>query len=365
MPRTSINELTGLATRALQNAGASSAMAAATAKALVAAEAAGLAGHGLSRVALYAQHVREGRANGATEPRIVHEKGAACLIDAQGGLAYLAMELATREAIRRATEFGVAFCGVTRSHHCGAMDYHLAPVAAAGMVGIGFTNSPAAINAWGGRKPLFGTNPIAAIFPRRRRADPLPAEPAARGQRAQALAAASDCPANEVWREQQPLIIDLSLTEVARGRIMVAAREGKPIPPGWAFDRDGNPTTDAKAALTGSMAAIGGAKGAMLALMVELLCVALTGARFGLENDSFFEPGRPASIGHALLAVNPGALAGGDVYFERVETLIRAMLADEGVRLPGDRRHESAADARANGVEIPDALLRQLRELAA
>ena len=137
MPRTSINELTGLATRALQNAGASSAMAAATAKALVAAEAAGLAGHGLSRVALYAQHVREGRARGTAEPRIVHEKGAACLIDAQGGLAYLAMELATREAIRRAAEFGVAFCGVTRSHHCGAMDYHLAPLAAAGMVGIG------------------------------------------------------------------------------------------------------------------------------------------------------------------------------------------------------------------------------------
>lgn len=332
MPRTAINDLTELAAHALQNAGASPAMAAATARALVAAEMAGLAGHGLSRVALYAQHVREGRAGGATEPRIVHEKGAACLIDAQGGLAYLAMELATREAIRRATEFGVAFCGVTRSHHCGAMDYHLAPVAAAHLVGIGFTNSPAAINAWGGRKPLFGTNPIAAVFPR---------------------------------KDRLPLVIDLSLTEVARGKIMVAARDGKPISPGWAFDRDGNPTTDAKAALTGSMAAIGGAKGAMLALMVELLCVTLTGARFGLENDSFFEPGRPASIGHAIVAINPGALAGSDVYFERIETLLAAMLADEGVRLPGERRHAAVADARVNGVEIPDALLRQLRELAA
>lgn len=340
-------------------------MARATARALVAAEAAGLGGHGLSRVALYAQHVREGRASGVTEPRIVHEKGAACLIDAQGGLAYLAMELATREAIRRATEFGVAFCGVTRSHHCGAMDYHLAPIATSGLVGVGFTNSPAAINAWGGRKPIFGTNPIAAVFPRRERADSLPAQPAARGQRAQAFAATSDLSASATLRRRLPLVIDLSLTEVARGRIMVAAREGKPIPPGWAFDRDGSPTTDARAALTGSMAAIGGAKGVMLALMVELLCVALTGARFGLENDSFFEPGRPASIGHAIVAIDPGALAGGDVYFERVETLIEAMLADEGVRLPGDRRHKSAADARANGVEIPDALLKQLRELAA
>jgi len=332
VPRLSINELTELATHALQNAGASPAMARAAARALVAAEAAGLEGHGLSRVGLYAQHVREGRANGTAEPRILHEKGASCLIDAQGSLAYLAMELATREAIRRATEFGVAFCGVTRSHHCGAMDYHLAPLAAAGLVGVGFTNSPAAINAWGGRKPLFGTNPIAAVFPRKTR---------------------------------MPLVIDLSLTEVARGKIMVAANEGRPIPAGWAFDRDGKPTTDAKAALTGSMAAIGGAKGAMLALMVELLCVALTGARFGLENDSFFEPGRPASIGHAIVAIDPAALAGSDVYFERVETLMEAMLVDEGVRLPGERRHESAADARANGIEITDALLKQLRELAA
>ncbi len=362
--RLSINELTELAALALQNAGASHAMAAATAKALVAAEAAGLAGHGLSRVPLYVEHVREGRASGTTEPRIVHEKGAACLIDAQGGLAYLAMELATREAIRRATEFGVAFCGVTRSHHCGAMDYHLAPLAAANLVGIGFTNSPSAINAWGGRRPLFGTNPVAAVFPRRERADSLPADPAARGQRAQAFAATSNMSASAALRRPVPLVIDLSLTEVARGRIMVAARDGKPIPPGWAFDQDGNPTTDARAALTGSMAAIGGAKGAMLALLVELLCVALTGARFGLENDSFFEPGRPASIGHALLAIDPGALAGGDVYFERVETLITAMLADDGVRLPGERRHESVADAHANGIEVPAALLKQLRELA-
>jgi (2R)-3-sulfolactate dehydrogenase (NADP+) len=186
----SIDEVTQLVAAALTRTGASRAMADATARALVAAEMAGLGGHGLSRVQLYAQHVKEGRASGTAEPRIVHEKGAACLIDAQGGLAYLAMELATHEALRRAREFGVAFCGVTHSHHCGAMDYHLAPLAAAGLIGIGFTNSPAAINAWGGKQPLFGTNPIASMFPR---------------------------------KYARPLVIDLSLTEVARGRIMVAA----------------------------------------------------------------------------------------------------------------------------------------------
>ena len=327
----SVDELTQLVAAALTRAGASAAMADATARALVAAEMAGLGGHGLSRVQLYAQHVKEGRASGTAEPRIAHEKGAACLVDAQGGLAYLAMELATKEALRRAREFGVAYCGVTRSHHCGAMDYHLAPLAAAGLIGIGFTTSPAAINAWGGKKPLFGTNPVAAVFPRKGHA---------------------------------PLIIDLSLTEVARGKIMVAAKDGKPIPLGWALDADGKPTTDAKAALTGSMAAIGGVKGVLLALMVELLCCALTGAQFGFENDSFFEPGRPASIGHALLAIYPGALAGSSAYEERIETLIAAMLEDEGVRLPGERRHKLVADARASGIAVPDALLKQLRELA-
>ena len=327
----SIDELTQLVAVALVRAGASAAMANATARALVAAEAAGLGGHGLSRVQLYAQHVNDGRANGAAEPRIVHEKGAACLIDAQGGLAYLAMDLASREAVRRARESGVAFCGVTNSHHCGAMDFHLAPLVAAGLIGIGITNSPAAINAWSGRKPLFGTNPIAAVFPR---------------------------------ANAEPLIIDLSLTEVARGKIMVAAKEGKPIPAGWAFDAAGKPTTDAKAALTGSMAAIGGVKGVLLAMIVELLCCALTGARFGFENDSFFEAGRPASIGHALLAIDPGALAGSAAYYERIETLLAAILEDEGVRLPGERRHKLAADARANGIAVPDTVLKQLHDMA-
>lgn len=329
--RHSIDDLTLLAAKALEHAGASQTMAAATAKALVAAEAEGLSGHGLSRVPLYAQHLREGRTDGKARVSIKADKGATCLISAGGGLAFEAIALAVSEAIDRSKKFGLAFCGVTDSHHAGAMDYHLAPVAQAGLVGLAFTNSPAAINAWGGKRPLYGTNPIAAAFPR---------------------------------RSHPPLVIDLSLTEVIRGKIMLYAKEGKPIPLGWAVDRDGKPTTDAKAALTGSLFAIGGAKGAMLALMVELLCVALTGAAFGYENDSYFEPGGKPRIGHAIVAIDPAALAGNDVYFERVETLIAAMLSDEGVRLPGDRRHKLAADARANGIDVSDALLKQLRDLA-
>lgn len=331
MPKISLDDVTALVARALKRAGASNAMAETTAAALVAAEAQGLGGHGLSRVALYAQHVREGRADGKAKPRILRRKGAACLVDAGGGLAYLATALAVAEAVKRAKRYGVAFIGVTNSHHFGAAAHHLEPITQAGLVGFAFTNSPAAINAWGGKRPLFGTNPIAAAFPR---------------------------------RDHDPVVVDLSLTEVARGKIMVAAKEGKPIPAGWAFDKDGNPTTDAKAALTGSMAAIGGVKGTMLALTVELLCCALTGAAFGFENNSFFEPGGKPRIGHAILAINPDAFAGVESYYARLEVLIAALLADEGVRLPGTRRRQALVRARAEGIEVTESLLSDLNALA-
>ena len=327
MPRLSIDELTRLSIRALESSGASPSMAMATAAALVAAEAEGLSGHGVSRVALYCQHLRAGRANGQARPRLVREKGGTCLIDAGGGLAYEAAAMAVGEAIARARLHGVAFSGVTRSHHFGAAGYHLAPVAEAGLVGLAFTNSPAAINAWGGKQAFFGTNPIAAIFPR---------------------------------RAAPPIVVDLSLTEVVRGKIMLYAKEGKAIPLGWALDRNGEPTTDPRAALTGSLAAIGGVKGTMLALMVELLCVALTGAAFSFENDSYFEPGSPPSIGHAILAIDPDALAGAEAYYARVEALTATMLADEGVRLPGARRQHAATEARAEGVALSEALYQEL-----
>ncbi len=328
-----LDQAARLARDALTRAGAAAGMAEATAAALVTADAQGLASHGLSRVPQYAAHLQRGRVNGAAQPRLVREKAAACLVDADEGLAFPACALAVREAIARAGRCGAAFAAVTRSHHFGAAAYHLEPVAAAGMVGLAFGNSPAAMPAWGGRRALFGTNPIAAVFPRR------------------------DAP---------PLTIDLSLSEVARGRLMVAARKGEPIPRGWALDKDGNPTTDPNAGLSGMMLPAGGVKGAMLALIVELLCCTLTGAAFGFEADSFFtDDGNRPRIGQAFMVIDPSALAGRETFHERLETLVAAMLQDPAVRLPGDRRLQLAARARTEGIDVPDALLTQLRELAA
>lgn len=332
MPRFAPADLEALAARALVRAGASPAMAAQTAAALVAADAQGLASHGVVRVPQYATHLGNGRASGGAVPRIVHERPAALLIDAGGGLAFEACALAIREAIQRATTTGVAFATVTNSHHFGAASFHLVPAAAAGMVALAFGNSPSAMPMPGGKRALFGTNPIAAAFPR---------------------------------RAAPPLVVDLSLSEVARGKLMVAAKKGESIPLGWALDRDGQPTTDPAAGLAGMMVPMGGAKGAMLALVVELLCCTLTGAAFGFEADSFFvDEGNRPRLGQAFLVVDPGALAGRAVYDERIETLITAMLDDADVRLPGVRRQKLAHAAAELGIDIPDALAATLHALA-
>ena len=333
MTMIALAELRDFASRALQRAGASETMAMMTAAALVDAEAQGLSSHGIARVAQYATHLRNGRADGRAIPVIARERGGAVLIDARCGLAFPACALAVGEAVCRAREFGVSFAAVTNSHHFGVAAWHLAPIAQARMVGLAFGNSPAAMPAAGGRRALFGTNPIAAVFPR---------------------------------EASPPLTIDLSLSEAARGKVMVAAKEGRPIPLGWAIDAHGQPTTDAKAALQGSMLAMGGTKGAMLALVVELLVTALTGAAMGFEASSFFvDEGNRPRIGQAFVAIDPDALAGNARYFERVETLVTAMLDDEGVRLPGARRAALAECAAQDGVDIAPALLQQLQVLAA
>jgi (2R)-3-sulfolactate dehydrogenase (NADP+) len=332
MARISMDEARGLVTAALQAAGANAAMAQATAWALVLAEAQGLGSHGLSRVAQYGGHLRNGRVNGAAVPAIVKSKGAAAIVDAQEGLAFVACELAVREAVARAREFGISIVGVANSHHCGVVIDHLRAAAEAGMVGLGFANSPAAMPAAGGKHPIFGTNPIAAIFPRR--------------------------------GDAIPLMIDLSLSEVARGKLMVAAKEGKSIPAGWALDAQGHPTTDPKAGLEGSMLPIGAVsspKGAMLALVVELLVTALIGANFGFEASSFFvDEGNRPRIGQTFIVIDPDALAGREGFLDRVEVLVREMLVDDGVRLPGARREALLRAAQAEGLNVGEAALKSL-----
>jgi (2R)-3-sulfolactate dehydrogenase (NADP+) len=280
------------------------------------------------------------------------EKAAVCLIDNADGLPYESAAWAIEEVMQRARRNGIGFAGIRNSAHVGVLSIHLQRVAQAGMVGIAFTNSPAAIPAWGGKKALFGTNPVAFAFPR---------------HSTESLTTRHGTEPPSVRKDIDPIVVDLALTTVTRGKIMVAMQKGERIPEGWALDRHGKPTTDPKEAIEqGSLFPIGGAKGAMLALAFELVCAALTGAAIGPEADSFFsEQGNKPRIGQAFLAIDPGALAGTDKYFERVETVVRTMLADEGVRLPGAKRFASEKKLRAEGIEVADELLAKIEKLAA
>ena len=179
---------------------------------------------------------------------------------------------------------------------------------------------------------MFGTNPIAFSAPR---------------------------------RGAPPIVIDLALSTVARGNILKAAQAGTPIPEGWATDAEGNPTTNAAAALKGTLTPIGDAKGAALALMVEILAVALTGANFSFEASSFFDgEGAPPHVGQFLIAVDPAAFAGGDLFAERMETLAGEITGQEGSRLPGMRVGALREAANRDGLHVDSALLAEVRELA-
>lgn len=331
MTQASPDALRRLVAAALERSNTAPANATSVADALVAAEIDGQKGHGLSRVPSYAAQARSGKVNGHATPGAHRARPGAVVVDAADGFAFPAIDLAIRELAALAPTQGVAAAAVRHSHHFGVAGRHAERLAERGLVALVFGNSPQAIAPWGGTRALFGTNPIAFAAPRR---------------------AAS------------PLVIDLSLSKVARGRIMVAAQKGEAIPAGWALDKAGRPTTDAKAALDGAMLPMGDAKGAALALMVEILAAALTASHLGFEASSFFTAdGPPPRVGQFMLALDPGALSGG-AFAERLETLLAAMLAEPGVRLPGTRRLDNRAKAWSGAIEVDDKTLGEIESLA-
>jgi len=159
-----------------------------------------------------------------------------------------------------------------------------------------------------------------------------------------------------------PMVIDLSLSHVARGKVMIAQKRGESIPEGWALDPEGRPTTDPAAALAGTMLPAGGAKGAALALMVELLSAALSGANYAFEASSMFDAeGPPPGLGHFLLVIDPARFNPG--FADRTAALLEAIVAQPGARLPGDRRFGVRAQ-NSETLTLPAALVAELEDAA-
>lgn len=294
------------------------------ATALVAAEADGLKGHGLSRMPTYVGMLQSGKIDGQALPSPRRIKPGTLLIDAACGFAYPAIDMACAALPDMVRACGIALAGISRSNHAGAVGHHVERLAAQGLIAIFVANTPEAIAPWGGSKAVFGTNPIAF-------AAPLPGRP--------------------------PIVIDLALSKVARGTIVQAKQKGERIPEGWALDAQGRPTTDADAALAGTMVAMGEAKGAALALMVEVLAAALVGSHLSMQASSFLdEKGAPPQTGQCLIAIDPESLGHGRFGASMTE-LAAAIESQPGARLPGQRRLELRRRAAIDGIEIPAALV--------
>jgi (2R)-3-sulfolactate dehydrogenase (NADP+) len=327
------DELEELMRAALVGSNTSETNAKSVAAALLAAEVDGRKGHGFSRIPTYAGQARTGKVVGQAEPAIMKERPGSLMIDVGHGFFYPAIDLAFDHFPTKTRANGIAAVGFHNSHHCGVLGHHVEKAADMGLIALVVGNTPQAMAPWGGNKPIYGTQPLAFACPR---------------------------------KGALPLVRDMALTQVARGNIMTAKQQGKPIPEGWATDAQGIPTTDPEVALReGVLLPVGGAKGAALGLMVEILSAVLTASALSTEASSFFTTeGEPPSVGQFLIAIDPEAFTGKAHFLERIEVVMDSITSQEGARLPGDRREQLRSDAAKKGLTVPANLVEEAKALA-
>jgi (2R)-3-sulfolactate dehydrogenase (NADP+) len=325
----SLSEVFDLAEQVLRSSGASELQAHATARSIRDAEADGIRNVGLGYLPVYADHVACGKVVGSAVPTVTRPRPGTVLVDAHHGFAHPAFETGSRHLVDAARTNGIAVMGIAHSYSAGVVGWFVEALAAEGLVALMFANSSSVMAPWGGRSPFFGTNPIAYGVPR------------------------ADGP---------PLVADLSSAAVAWVTLNDHAQSGTPIPSTWAFDSDGQPTTDAAVGLAGTIAPAGGHKGSVLALLVDVLAAGLTGSSFSHEASSFGDNhGGPVDVGQLIIAIDPSDPG----FVSRIELDLAAMTAQEGVRLPGTRRTAHRTVAERDGVVVPDDLMTKLASYAA
>lgn len=310
--------------------------AAIAAESLVRADMEGNEGHGVSRLPIYAKRMQEGRI--ASDPAIGFETAGAVLkVDGGNGLGQVVSRRALDKAVPLARAYGLAGVFIRRSNHFGTAAYFCQYAASQGMALVAMTNSPPGIPPWGGRKAFFGTNPIAFGFP---------------------------------VKSGPPVIVDMSSSVVARGKIILASQIGQPIPPGWAIDEEGRETTDPAAALRGAVLPVGGAKGYALALAVEIMCGLLTGAAYGPHVNNLYKDGDgEADVGHSFLLMDLSKWLDMDAYHARMDTFLREVkdvprAAGVGeIFYPGERRQAKYEARSREGVDVPREVARELKRL--
>lgn len=313
--------------------------AAVTADRLVEADLRGRTGHGIIRVPLYSERIKAGSVNLRPDIRPIRESPVSALVEGDNGMGQAIMTYATELAIAKAAESGLAWVGTVHSNHAGAAGVYTALALRAGMIAMYFAVGNAnSMPPWGGVERLLGTNPIAIAIPA---------------------------------GEEDDFQLDISTSVASHGTIKVYAQEGKLLPEGWVTDLDGNPVTDPKEAADGFLLPIGGYKGAGLNIAIGLLAGVLNGAAFGSEVvDHRVEPNAPTNSGQAIFVMRPDLFQDPDDYRTAVDAHVRELRTSQTqpgaeIRMPGAHAAALEEELRADGVPVPDALLGQLRALAA
>jgi len=310
-----------------------------TADGLVTADLRGVHSHGVVRTEVYATRLRSGGINPAAELVLIRDRGPAVVVDAQAGLGIAMAVKAMDLAIERAASYGFSAIGVRNSNHCGMLAYLVLRAVQRGMVGIALSNADAQVAPWGARHRYLGTNPLAVAVPA---------------------------------GEEPPIVLDMATSVVAHGRIRAAAARGESIPPEWALDEHGQPTTDPLQALRGALLPFGGPKGSGISLIIDILAGILPGGRSGPDIVPLYTlVDRPQGVGHFLMAIAVEAFGDVEAFQRRIDRLIRnvrALPAAQGqaeVLLPGELEYRRAQAYGISGIPLPGEAVEVMTRLAA
>jgi LDH2 family malate/lactate/ureidoglycolate dehydrogenase len=349
--------------------------AAAVAEGLVDADMRGIPSHGLMLVPMYAERIGAGSVTTATEGEVVTDLGAIAVLDAKNALGILTGDQAMALAVERARQFGIGAVAVRHAFHFGGAFRYVMAAAEAGLVGVAAANTRPLIPAPGGAKAVIGNNPLAIGVPRTVDAESGGAERSATaGMSGAAGPSGAVGPSSGATSPAgtTPIVLDMALSEAALGKIRIAAAEGREIPPTWATDSAGVPTTDPEAAIAGLLLPAAGPKGYGLAFMVDVLTGVLSGGAFGAGVQGLYtNTEAPNDCAHFFLAIDPAAFGGADSFAARVEELAAQVSASPTapgvgrVLLPGQLEAERHAAAAADGVRVEGSVIDNLREVAA
>lgn len=304
---------------------------------LVAAELKGVPSHGLSRLGIYLKRLDQGLLDARAKLITLSERPSALSLDAQNAFGHAAAFEAMETAIEKARVSGACAVTVRNSTHFGRAGYFAEHAARQGLIAIVTTNSAARMAPWGGKQSVFGTNPLAVG---------IPANP-------------------------QPIVLDMSTSVAALGKIMLAEKAGSDIPNNWALDAEGRPTASPSEALQGSLVPIAGPKGSGLAFVLDVLSGVLSGAGFGREVGSLYRDfTRPEGCGHFLLVFDVAAFMPLDSFKRSVSSyanLVRETAPIDSqapVLVPGDFEQMVEARTRVTGVTLQVALRDELTSLS-